>query len=385
MAPLVGLLASRGTSGTISAKYAEALIDAGARVRIFQSKSQSGDEYRSGVIKTSADIVYLPMWRRELWRPAYYWRRLQLLASDIIIVEDPELLELAIPFVRARGARLVYMPFEYYPGVSNGRPEDLVAWDAIERRCAPLIDSWVLLGDKIAELYANGIAPRDRVHVVYAGWPKSTGTATPRLRNAISADPEVRTIMYQGGVTEARGIWDVLDAMPLMPEWIHFVVLGMGMIEELRADVAKRGLSKRVHVLGTVPQSQLVDYSLDADLGIIPIRNTCVSYDLCSPGKLFESIGAGLPVVVSRLKQLEWYVSRHGIGDVFEPQSPSSIAATVVALLTDEARLAQCRENCRRLQDGEACWEVQAVRLQRAVLGQPSIAAVGTEAPRASY
>jgi glycosyltransferase involved in cell wall biosynthesis len=372
MAPLISLLASRGTSGTISAKYAEALIVAGARVRIFQSQSLDGNEYRSGVIRTSADIVHLPMWRRSLWRPTYYFRRLQLLSSDIIIAEDPELLEFAIPFVRLSGARLVYMPFEYYPGASNGTPTDLVEWAGIERRYAPYVGSWIMLGDKIAEIYADTIAPRESVHVVYAGWPRSLGCGTPRLRDALGVGPEVRTILYQGGITEARGLWDVLDAMPLMPEWVHFAVVGMGQIDRLRQDVAQRGLSRRVHVLDAVPQGQLVEYSLDADLGIIPIRNICESYDLCSPGKLFECIGAGLPLVVSRLRQLEWYVQRHGIGEVFEPQVPSEIARAVMSLLGNDSYRQQCRDNIRRLQDTEACWEVQAIKLQRAVLGPPN-------------
>ena len=369
--PRVTVLASTATHGTITAKYAQALVEAGADVRILQSKALRTSEYQAGAVTTSAAIKYFPRGRRHLWRSAFYARRMELATADVIVAEDPGLLKLGTRYARLSGARLVYMPFEYYPGASYATPAEAQAWLAVERECAPHVHSWVVLGDKIAELYAGVLAPPESVHVVYAGWPKSVTGGPPRLRKAIQAGPEVRTILYQGIVAERRGLWDVLDAMPLLPEWVHFAVLGMGETERLRRDAVNRGLGSRVHVLGTVPQAELIDFAKDADVGIIPIRRIGLSYDLCSPGKLFESIGAGLPLVVSRLRQLEWYVIRHGIGEVFDTQSPEDLARATMALLGDDERRAQCRARCRELQEREACWEIQAQRLQRAVLGEP--------------
>jgi glycosyltransferase involved in cell wall biosynthesis len=290
--------------------------------------------------------------------------------ADVVVAEDPGLLQLGTRYARISGARLVYMPFEYYPGASYATAAESERWTEIEKRCAAHVHSWIMLGDKIAELYAGVLAPKEAVHVVYSGWPKSVTGGAPRLRKAIQASPEVRTILYQGIVAERRGLWDVLDAMLLLPEWVHFAVLGMGETERLRQDARDRGLAGRVHVLGAVPQVELIDYAKDADIGIIPIRRVGLSYDLCSPSKLFECIGAGLPLVVSRLQQLEWYVTRHGIGEVFDIQSPRDIARAVMSMLSNQEHLARCRERCRRLQEQEACWEVQANRLQQAVLGE---------------
>jgi glycosyltransferase involved in cell wall biosynthesis len=373
----VAHLSSPNTSGTITAKYAQALIEAGADVRIFASNAARVQELKNGAVPTRAPVVVLPFGKRALARPQYYRGRLQLLfmGADVVIAEDPDLLSFAAPYARLTGARLVYMPFEYYPGASYATKELERRWLDIERRCSSAVSSWVIAGDKIAELYAGILAPPESVHVVYNGSPRNHTGGAPKLRRALGLGPEAKILLYQGSVKAKRGLTDVLEAMPLLPPHVHFAVLGMGELDELRQDAAARGLTGRVHVLDAVPQAELVDYTKDADVGLIPIRNICVSYDLCNPGKLFEYLGSGLPLAVSRLSQLEWFVTRHGLGEVFDLESPPALARAVLRLIQDDVYRESCRERCRQLQETTVCWEVQAEKLRRAVLGPSDPAA----------
>jgi len=367
----VAHLSSSRTSGTITAKYAQALIEAGAEVQIFSPSTVSARELKRGLVPTDAPVSILPFGKRALVRPEYYRSRLLLatMAPDVIIAEDPELLNFATKYARMTGARLVYMPFEYYPGASYATVQLERRWRRIERRCSPSVAAWIVLGDKVAELYAGVLAPAESVHVVYAGWPRVDAGGQPKLRRALGVGPEVKILLYQGNVQEKRGLWDVLEAMSLLPSHVHFAVLGMGELDRLRRDAAARGLAGRVHILEAVPQAELIDYTKDADIGLIPIRNTCVSYDLCSPGKLFEYIGAGLALAVSRLTQLEWFVTRHGLGEVFDLESPPALARAVLRLLEDDTYREDCRRRSRQLQETAVCWEIQVEKLRRAVLG----------------
>jgi glycosyltransferase involved in cell wall biosynthesis len=367
----VAHLSSPRTSGTLTAKYAQALVDAGAEVCIFSHSTTREAQFRQGLIPTSAPVVILPFGKRALARSEYYSgrSRLRKMAAEVIIAEDPELLDVAAKYARASAARLVYMPFEYYPGAAYATPVLERRWERLENKNAQEVASWILPGDKIADLYAGALAQADTVHVVYNGSPLAPNGSVPKLRRALGLGSEARVILYQGGVHERRGIWDVLSAMPLLPSHIHFAVLGDGELDRLRQDAAARGLSGRVHVLDAVPQAELTNYTMDADVGLIPIHNTCVSYDLCSPGKLFEYLGAGLPVVVSRLAQLEWFVTRNGLGEVFDLGAPAALARAVLRLLDDELHRDACRSRVRKLQDTAVCWELQAERLRRAVLG----------------
>ena len=106
-----------------------------------------------------------------------------------------------------------------------------------------------------------------------------------------------------------------------------------------------------------------------ADIGIIPIRNVCESYWNCNPGKLFEYIGAGLPLAVSNLAQLGWYVRSRSLGEVFEPESPRQIASAVTKLAMDFEYRRTCARNAKRIHEDEACWEIQSEYLRNAVLG----------------
>jgi glycosyltransferase involved in cell wall biosynthesis len=367
----VAHLSSPNTSGTITAKYAQALMEGGADVRIFGSNSARAQELKRGAVPTRAPVVILPFGKRALARPQYYRGRLELLRMrpDLLIAEDPDLLRFAARYARLTGAGLVYMPFEYYPGASYATKELERRWREIERRCSSSVTSWVIAGDKIAERYAGVLAPPELVHVVYNGSPRNHTGGAPKLRRALNLGPDAKILLYQGSVKAKRGLTDVLDAMSLLPSRVHFAVLGMGELDKLRQDAAARGLAGRVHVLDAVPQAELVDYTKDADVGLIPIRNTCVSYDLCNPGKLFEYLGSSLPLAVSRLTQLEWFVTRHGLGEVFDPESPTTLARAVRRLLEDDSYRESCRERCRQLQQTTVCWEVQAEKLRWAVLG----------------
>src|SRR5215469_17614209 len=123
----IALLSSDETSPTISAKYAQALIEGGAEVQIFYRTWRRGmpaaEGYKTGAVRTPAPVDPLLFGRRNYLVPGYWFRRLQLFKFDTIVAEDPALLEFALNYARIAGKRLVYMPFEYYPGASYATPE----------------------------------------------------------------------------------------------------------------------------------------------------------------------------------------------------------------------------------------------------------------------
>jgi glycosyltransferase involved in cell wall biosynthesis len=294
----------------------------------------------------------------------------------VCIVGDPDALPIGYWASKLNRAKLVYIPFEYFPFASYADDRCSKRWASREAHYANKCAAWVSLGDSLSEEYGNVYGIADRVHTCYSSWPRSAAPKSKRLRTKLSLGDDARIVIYQGRITKARGVYDVVEAMKYLPPEVHFVVLGMEENIEVRAHAKELNVDSNVHVLDAVPQQLMMEYTADADIGIIPIHNVCKSYWYCCPGKLFEFIAAGLPLAVSRLHQLERFVKRHDLGESFEPGSVEGIADALLKLLSDSTHRLRCAANAARLQQEEVCWEIQAEKLRRAVLG-PSYAGNG--------
>ena len=374
-------LSPRYTSPFLAYKYADALSKAGTSVRVFAT-TVNAQRYAQGIVQSDVPFTIFPNnwnipfvfrfpWLNRLRIPLPSRRLLGALlreAADVYIVGQPDDLPLAAFMARLNRARLVYIPFEYYPGLSYGDRLSLELFEHLERRYAPRVNRWVSLGDKLTELYIEKYGIADKVFTVYSSIPRIVDTRPRGLRQLIGAGPNTVVMLYTGQISTSRGLWDVLTAMPDIPENVVFVVMGGKDNDLLRREVVARELQRRVHVLDSVPQSELMGYTAEADIGIIPIHNVCESYWNCNPGKLFEYIGAGLPLAVSNLAQLGWYVRSRSLGEVFEPESPGEIAVAIRRLATDHEYRRTCALNSKRVHEEEACWEIQSERLRHAVL-----------------
>jgi glycosyltransferase involved in cell wall biosynthesis len=121
---------------------------------------------------------------------------------------------------------------------------------------------------------------------------------------------------------------------------------------------AERGVGGRVHFVPTVPLAELLAWTASADIGVQPIRNTCLNHFSTDSNKLFEYAMAGLPVVASDFPEIRRVVRAHDIGLLFDPETPGALAAALGRLVADadlRARLAaNARASARALS-----WEAQ--------------------------
>ena len=66
--------------------------------------------------------------------------------------------------------------------------------------------------------------------------------------------------------------------MPELPP-CHLVYIGGGrLLGALGGMVAERGLKAFVHFVPTVPLAELLAWTASADIGVQPIRNTCLNH-----------------------------------------------------------------------------------------------------------
>jgi glycosyltransferase involved in cell wall biosynthesis len=201
------------------------------------------------------------------------------------------------------------------------------------------------------EVLANVPAMVERVEPLDPGYPT-----------------DAKVLLYQGGVYAAhRAFRQTIEALTHLDE-LHFVIIGFGRDSELEriADWAQQyGVSERVHVLPPRPFEELVQTAAAASVGIVPIMPRRDNDVLADTNKLFEYLMAGLPVVASDLPEMQRVLSAGDVpvGELFDPQSPESIAGAVRSVIADETLYVQRRQEARRLALTRFNWNIEERRL----------------------
>ena len=243
---------------------------------------------------------------------------------------------------RRNGGRLVYDSHEIFleSGSNVTRPRLLKAILArSERRWMRAADALVTVNRSLAMELGRRLAPRRVVVVHNAPEQWDPPADAPDLIRASSGIPAGEPIaLYHGGFSAQRGLEELAAAI-LRPglEAVHAVYLGYGsqrgMLDRMAADPRHGG---RVHVLDAVPPSDLGPWIASADVGVMAIQPTTLNHRLSTPNKLFESLAAGLPAVVSDFPEMREIVLEDPLGplgEVCNPSDPASIADGILRIV----------------------------------------------------
>jgi glycosyltransferase involved in cell wall biosynthesis len=151
-------------------------------------------------------------------------------------------------------------------------------------------------------------------------------------------------------------------------EQVHAVDLGFGgQRDALEALAREPRFGGRLHVLPPVPPAELLGWVRGADVDAMPLQRTTLNHYLCTPNKLFESLAAGVPVVVSDfpvMRRIALDDPAGALGTVCDPASPGSIARAVAAILgRDPAERAALRARCLEAAHERWNWERESAEL----------------------
>ncbi|WP_375749549.1 glycosyltransferase [Vibrio sp. HN007] len=237
----------------------------------------------------------------------------------------------------------------------------LVAW--IKIRMLPKAVAVITTTDMRAKYLARAYGVKESV--VLQNRPRLTTAekSSDCIREHLSLpERDWPIVLYQGGLQSGRGLEKLIDAARLV-ENVYFVLIGGGRLTyELNCQISSLNLESRVHIIPTVPLSQLPRYTASADLGIQPIDNTCFNHFSTDSNKLFEYALAGLPVLASNFPEIRKIVQKYSIGDLIQSNTPEGLAAQVKQLVFDHERLERYRRNALLARDN-LCWEEQEHKL----------------------
>jgi glycosyltransferase involved in cell wall biosynthesis len=157
------------------------------------------------------------------------------------------------------------------------------------------------------------------------------GTST--LRWALPQDRPV--LLFAGKLMRAKGIFDLLSAMPLILERTacHLFVAGDGpQAGQVQEYVAELGLTDHVTLAGYLQGRQLAAAYATARILVLPTY-----WAEGFPTVITEAMDAGLPIVTTRIRGAADHLEE-GVNALFvPPRDPAAIANAVERLLSDPA------------------------------------------------
>jgi glycosyltransferase involved in cell wall biosynthesis len=139
--------------------------------------------------------------------------------------------------------------------------------------------------------------------------------------------------LFVGRLIEEKGIFDLIDAMPLVLEntECNLVVVGEGDQElELRDRIRRLGLGDRVTITGYLSGPELSDAYRGATIFVFPTK-----WDEGFPTVLAEAMDAGLPIVTTRIRGAADYLVAGENALFIEPRDVKGLAAAMTTLLLD--------------------------------------------------
>ena len=263
--------------------------------------------------------------------------------SDIYHSHDLNTLRLGAKISKIHGKKLVYDSHELYLDRNRKRkagPIKRAIIKRIERRLIRRCDKVITVNRSIADILSKRYGVED-VEVVMNTPPIQFFPPINNecnLRKILGIEDERKVAIYVGSIQSGRGIEKLLESLRFIDN-VHLVLMGYGNNEILeKLDVLARsfGVTERFSVFGPVPSELVPLYTSSADVGVAPILNSCLSYYLCSPNKVFEYMHAGIPVVASNFPEMSRVVIEEEIGSVFDPEDPEDIANSMRRIFEDE-------------------------------------------------
>ncbi len=230
------------------------------------------------------------------------------------------------------------------------------------RGAAGVLAATPAMADEIARLF--GVArPVVLLNCPEAWHPETPGPVwSDRLGRAmgLGAGPERRPIvLYQGAFRVDQGIEELVaatDDPALIATGAIVAFLGFGQLEAwLRDEAARR--PGRMAVLQAVPEAELLEWTAGADVAFVGAPARTINQRLTLPNKLFQSLMAGVPIVVGEGTEHCRLTHTEGVGRCCDVDRPSSVAAAIVELLSADpaARLA-LRAHCRAVALEKYSW-----------------------------
>ncbi|MFN0049918.1 MAG: glycosyltransferase [Cytophagales bacterium] len=348
-------------------KVALSLHNQGFKVTLFGRKLAQSKSLEQRVYKTKRTKLLFE--KGFLFYANYNFRLFFYLLThkaDIFLANDLDTLPANFWASKISKTKLIFDSHEYFTGVPELLNRNRVRniWKGLERYILPRIKTIYTVNDSIAAIYRKEY--NKEIHVVrnmpFAVQPQykedqddfgiipASHSETAVVLNLIYETLKTekrKIIIYQGAINKDRGIEEMIEAM----QWVEnavFLLIGTGdLYKKIKNQVKKLAYNDKIVMPGSIPMQYLSAFTQLADLGISLEKPTNINYQFASPNKVVDYIHSNVPVLATRLVEIEKIVSNYQVGDFIESHHPTHIVLKINSLLNNETQMNRWKNNCK--------------------------------------
>ena len=282
--------------------------------------------------------------------------------SDLLVSNDLDTLLSNYYVHKIKHNNLVYDSHEYFTGVPELANRRIVRniWKAIENKCFPNLNDIITVNDSIAELYNKEYGKE--LNVIRNITPDCV-IVKKKSKEELGLPINRKIIILQGsGINIDRGAEEAVEAMQYVQKAVLLIIGNGDVIPILREMINELYLQEKVIYIPSLPFDELMQYTLNADLGLSLDKDTNINYRYSLPNKLFDYIHAGLPILASPLVEIKKIIDKYKIGLTIENHDPRHIASKINCMLNETEKIDIWKKNLKIAAE-DMCWEKEEKKL----------------------
>lgn len=339
-------------------KECQSLAKAGFSVSLIVADGLSDESQAGvkifGVEKSSSRIDRMRNATKRVYKKAL------CLDSDIYHLHDPELMPVGLK-LKSQGKKVIFDAHEDLPLQLLNKSYSRKWVLKLLSRLASVYESYackkfdgVIAATPTIERKFKKINPHS---ISVNNYPVSEEVVdTPRDFKGVQG------FCYVGGIDEIRGIYQMIEALEYLPEKIKFHLAGSFSSDSLEQKVKSLPQWSKVKFHGFVDRSGVAETYKSSFAGLVtlhPIPNYLDSL----PVKMFEYMGAGLPVIASNIPLWNQIVSEESCGICVNPFKPKEIAKAVQYLYENPEKAREMGRNGQKAVEQKYNWAIEEEKL----------------------
>jgi glycosyltransferase involved in cell wall biosynthesis len=308
-------------------------------------------------------------------------------AADLYIAHYPAALPAAVIAAQMHRARYAYDAEDFHlgdwPDTLQYEPQRRLL-RAVEGRHLPNCAYITAASPGIADAYA-GAYDIVRPTVVLNVFPRAEAPAAPTAAGTVA--PGSSIYWFSQTIGPDRGLEVAVLAIGRARTRPHLYLRGSpaaGFVERLRSIASSVNAADRLHILASESPREMVRLASGYDVGLSSETGHTLNRRIALNNKLFTSILAGLPVLLSDIPAHRDFAAEAGSAvRLYAVDSTEALAAAMDILLGDPSMLADARRAAFRLAQTRFNWEIEKTTLLdrvAAALAGPSSAPRRVEA-----
>ena len=221
--------------------------------------------------------------------------------------------------------KLVYDSHEYFMGVPEIQNRYFVkkVWSSIESFIFPKLKYVFTVNESISDLYFKDYKIRP---LVIRNLPNKSSLKKVKSKKDLGLPLDKKLVILQGsGINVDRGAEELLEAISLQDDFFLSVVGKGDVIDKLKKRCTKIDLINKVLFVPTLPYSQMMQFTLNSDVGVSLDKNNNINYQFSLPNKIFDYAKAEIPFVSTNLVEIRKIAEQHHTGVLISTLKPESI------------------------------------------------------------